>query len=84
MMTGQRFYTTGYDEVAHAENCDTGERTVVLCNNSSHYLVAVRDDPDTLDAVLIASYPYYDQPDCIRFVYSQALTKMMEHALNER
>ena len=67
----------GYDIMASAMCFEGGDFVDVLSNNSTHFLVAVRRDDNVSD--LIESYRYGE--DDLRYVYSQALTKMETYAL---
>lgn len=81
MKIGDRIGWQLYEQVAQASFAEGTGRVMVLCNNSSHYLVAEIASEHETEANLVKSYPYYDQPENTRYVYGQALTAMAARAL---
>lgn len=68
---------SGYTEVAHAD-CDHG-RVVLMHNNSSHYLIAEVEDPDSGRGMVVKVFPYsgVDLVDA----YQSALEEMVRRAV---
>lgn len=81
MRIGDTFKLKGYD--VHAMAMGDSWWALLLCNNSTHYLVAVthdsHDDP-AADCLLCGSFVYADEPSARR-AYSRALELMAREAL---
>mgnify|MGYP003577162594 CR=1 FL=1 len=75
LQVGEVFEIDGYDLLAMATMCE-GE-AIVLCNNSTHYLVAVRA-PEADEAMLVDSVRYGTSDAA--WAYAIALRKMTELA----
>lgn len=83
MVKGTRFKVDGYELVASAYYAETGGEALVLSNNSTHYLVATREDyflnpRDIPEAVLEDSFRYGEN---LAPAYKMALTRMSEIAM---
>lgn len=76
MRPGDQFHTHGYDLVASAQYAVEPGEAVVLNNNSTHYLVAVRmHDADEL-ATLVESFMYNAGEHSARRAYREAVMRM--------
>lgn len=89
IQSGDMFATDGYDLMASAKYAETGGEVIVLSNNSTHFLVAVRHgDADDM-AQLESAYRYalpeprgLSPEQAVHGAYQDALAKMIAIALN--
>lgn len=76
MNAGDMFRVKGYDVLATANYAETGGQVIVLNNNSTHYLVAVRPNSDEEQAQFESSFSYDAREWTAQQAYRQAMYVM--------